>query len=218
MIDPNWAKAVDVSHWRPIADVAQVVGAGIAMLAAKGTDNSRGTFTDPTLLAHRQMARDQPFDLVSYYHVAGPGDGGDHAERLADLVGPLAANECLVLDVERGSRVDAAYLFAFYARLDALGLRRPFDLAYLSRDVAAMIGLVSWPAELRLPGLWAPRYKSAGAPPNLPPVWSDWVAWQWTDGGATGDLYSCPGVGRCDASVFQGTRAQLQAWVAGAVR
>lgn len=211
-IDPTWAKGIDVSHFHPVKDWG-AIPPDVVMLAAKATQGS--DFIDPTLAAHRTGARARGFDLVAYYHVCEPGDGAEDAERCAGVVGPLAPNECIVADSERSALVDIGYLEAFYARLEALGLSKPFDHYYGSAGVYGLMGNPPWSRAARL-GLWAPRYKSAGAPPKLPPPWSDYRIWQWTDGGQFGDPYSCPGVGPCDASVFKGPRPALQAWVAGA--
>lgn len=211
MIDPTWAKGIDVSHWDAVHDF-DAIPPDIVMFGAKASEGA--SVTDTMLEYHRDGARKRGFDLVTYYHVARPGDPIAQAQRFADLVGPLQPGECLVLDDERGSAVDMAFTEGFYNQLDEMGLSTPHDLWYGS--VGSWPGK-GWPrAATGRIGLWAPRYKSGGAAPHLPPPWTTWRLWQWTDGGKTGDPYSCRGVGACDASVFNGTRAALQAFVQGA--
>jgi GH25 family lysozyme M1 (1,4-beta-N-acetylmuramidase) len=211
MIDPSWAKGIDVSHWKRVQNFA-AIPADVVMFGAKASEDAG--IIDATLSYHRDGARARGFDLVKYFHVARPGDPSQQAQHAAGVVGPLESNECIVLDCERSSGVDVPFIEGFYAELEQLGLGRPFDLWYGS------VG--SWPAGKGWPraangkvALWAPRYKSAGQPPHLPAPWAGWAIHQWTDGGATGDPYSCPGVGECDANVFNGARDRLQAFVAG---
>src|SRR6185437_1822417 len=199
MIDPGWAKGIDVSHWDRVRDFT-AIPSDIVMFGAKATEGAG--IVDGALLSHRDGAR------------ARAGDPAAQAQHAADVVGPLAPNECLVLDCERSSGVDAAFVEGFYAETERLGLGRPFDLWYGS------VG--SWPpgqdwkrATSGKVALWAPRYRSGGQPPHLPAPWAGWAIWQWTDGGQTGDPYGCRGVGPCDANVFNGSRAALQAFVAG---
>lgn len=190
------------------------IPADVVMFGAKATEGDG--VNDAAFEFHRDGARARGFDLTCWYHVARPGDPAAHAQRLAGVVGPLQPGECLVLDTERGSRVDVIYTEGFYAELERLGATTPHDLYYGSAGVWTLMQARGWPrAATGKVGLWAPRYKSGGEPPHLPPPWSDWRAWQWTDGGQTGDPYSCPGVGPCDANVFNGDRAALQAWIAG---
>lgn len=213
MIDPTWAKGIDVSHWDAVHDFS-AIPPDVVMFGAKATEGDDET--DKMFAYHRDGARAREFKLVTYYHVAHHGDPAAHAQRIASVIGPLMPNECIVLDTERGSRVDIPYCEGFYTELEELGLSRPFDLYYGSAGVYTLMGGRGWPrATAGKVGLWAPRYKSAGVPPHLPPPWASWKLWQWTDGGQTGDPYSCPGVGTCDASVFNGTEADLEAFVGG---
>lgn len=209
---PSGAKGIDVSHWSLVENFKEIP-ADVVMFGAKATEGN--SISDEAFLYHRDGARARGFTLTKYFHVARPGDPVAHAQRLAVTVGPLLPGECLVLDTERGSGVDIAYVEGFYAELDRLGMSTSHDLYYGSLGVWRMMGNPPWPrAAAGKVGLWAPRYKSGSIQPNLPPPWSGWALWQWTDGGKTGDPYVCPGVGPCDASVFAGDQAALEAFVA----
>lgn len=210
-IDPTWAKGIDVSHWDRVRSFADIP-ADVVMFGAKASEGAG--IVDAALEFHRDGARARGFDLVIFYHVGRPGDPAQQAQHAASVVGPLAPNECIVLDSERGSGLDVAFIEGFYAEAERLGLSRPFDLWYGS------VG--SWPEGKGWPraasgkvGLFAPRYKSGGELPRLPPPWAAVRLWQWTDGGKTGDPYSCPGVGPCDGSYFIGTEDELRTWMAG---
>ena len=160
MIDPSWAKAIDVNHFHPILDW-DAIPSDVVILGAKVSEGLH--FSDPTFEAHRDGFRARPgrFDLATYYHVAAAGDPVAEAQFAASLVGPLAPGECLALDTERGSRVDQPFIEAVYAEWERLGFATCHDLYYGSAGVWTLMQAHGWPrAAQGKVGLWAPRYKS----------------------------------------------------------
>lgn len=186
----------------------------MTFFGAKAT-NGRGV--DPTFIAHRNGARQQPFALVAYYHFAKPGTPAlDQANHLLDRVGPLRDNERLVLDVERDPETDwcpnLEFVDTFVRELvRATPDRRP--IVYTSARVwKERIGSRPWGAAIAC-DLWAPRYESGEQEPALPvdhegyPVWPKWTAWQ------DSESFVCPGVdGPCDHNVFRGDVDELRAY------
>lgn len=206
------ARGIDVNHYHPVHDWAAVTASGVSFIGVKATEGN--TLTDAALKAHRDGARTQPFDLVVFYHFARSGRPETQAVRLLDAVGPLQANERLCLDLEvlpddPGSVL--AWVDAFYGRLRRAnpGHRH---LIYTSRRIWTQFGNPSWAGAADI-DLWVPRYNAAGHEPELPAPWTSWTAWQWTDGDVV--PFTCPGVGACDANVWNGDRATVRAWVAG---
>lgn len=47
--------------------------------------------------------------------------------------------------------------------------------------------------------LWLAQY---GPTPVLPPAWTDWTMWQYTDGAVGPDPHAIPGFGQCDRDKF----------------
>ena len=211
------ARGVDVNRYHPIVDVAALGSSGVSFVGVKATEGN--TITDSRLVYHRDALRTQPFDLVVYYHFARSGDPSRQAARLLEAVGPLQPNErlCLDLEVLPTSEHDVlSWVDAFYARLSRAypGVRQ---LIYTSARIWRSFGNPIWARAMRGDVyLWAPRYNAAGHEPELPTPWATWTIWQWTDGGEHGPAFTAPGVGACDANVWNGDRAAVQAWVAGA--
>jgi len=68
-----------------------------------------------------------------------------------------------------------------------------------------VIGNPRWPrVQSTGMGLWVARYHKPDPepPPALPPPWTAWNIFQWTDGGQLGIPHLTPGVGACDANLL----------------
>jgi lysozyme len=202
------ARGIDVSHYHPITDANAVIASGVRFVGIKATQGI--TFVDPKLSAHRMAVRQQPFDLVIYYHFAAPGDAVKQADHFLDVLGELRGNErvCLDLEDDKTGRpaVDLAWADTFYSKLlaGACTDRRP--LIYTSRRVWLQLGNPAWDLASEI-DLWAPRY--GPDEPELPVPWKlyGWKFWQYSEEGVV------PGIqGPCDLSVFSGDRAALQVY------
>ena len=55
--------------------------------------------------------------------------------------------------------------------------------------------------------IWVAQY---GPTVVVPPNWSTWTMWQYTDGGAGPEPHKVNGIGRCDRDKFNGSEAQLR--------
>lgn len=205
----NRTPGVDISHWHPVTNWALLAGAArfVGIKATEGNTNA-----DPTLQQHKRGFSGSGMDLAIYYHLARPGDAVAQAKRFLDAVGPLAPNERVCLDIERGSGVDMPYVEAFYATLrEQLGTppQTPRMLIYASAWSWAANRLGDdWDMAADI-DLWAPRYESGGAEPMLPPPWPRWTIWQWSQSAAM------PGVdGACDANWFNGSAEDLAVYAA----
>lgn len=204
------AAGIDVSHWHPIQDASAILDAGISFIGAKITN---GMGTDALARTHIAAIRSQPFVLAIYYHFAMPGDPVKQANHLLDVVGQLRGNERLALDVEGGQAPHLPWIISFMRALAAVYPDRRHIVYSSARVWREVLGNPAWPGADAY-DLFAPRYNATGAEPELPPPWSQWTFWQWTDGGQTGPIYSCPGVGTCDADYFCDGVAALQTYAA----
>lgn len=214
------AAGVDVSSYRPVRDWDALVGSGCTFLGARATMGNHEL--DATFRQHRDGLRAHPELLLGlYYHYAYPGDPEHQAERMIDVVGELAPNEQLVLDIER-LVVEAAHQAEWIdVFLDTLehGTGRPAML-YTSARIWNEMGDPAFERAARTP-LWLPRYNDVGNEPNVPPPWAalglSWDVWQWSDGGGphgTGPDVVTPGVGHCDVNWWAGDVDALRAYVA----
>jgi lysozyme len=205
------AQGIDVSHHHPVTDFMKIVDAGMTIFGAKAT-NGRGI--DPTFVAHRDGAREKPFDLVLYYHFPKPGTPREQAEHFVDEVGPLHDNERLVIDVEWDRDTDwcpdVTWVDAFvHELLGRVGDRRP--LVYTSPRVWADYLHGDFWSRAIATDLWIPRYGSGDHEPAMPsdkggfPLWPKWTIWQ------DSESFVCPGVdGPCDHNVFNGDADELR--------
>lgn len=202
------AKGIDVSRWDPVTDWAAVKGAGISFVGMKATEGN--SITDPKLTAMRDGFRANDFALGIYFHFARSGDPVKQANRFLASIGALKPNERLALDFEvmltTETNGELPWIQKFIEVLkEAYPDRDP--ILYTSDRIWRMIGNPAW-----LVGnvdLWVPRYNAAMQEPTVPKPWTGWKFWQWTDGGQTGPKFSCPGVGPCDASYFNGDEPTL---------
>jgi GH25 family lysozyme M1 (1,4-beta-N-acetylmuramidase) len=209
MIDPTWAKGIDVSHWKPVQDWETLAGAGLSFIGAKAT---QGLYkVDSALRAHRNGFRQQPFVQVFYYHYGTNANAAKEAEHLIDTIGPLRDNERLVLDNEGSNPRPVGWLTDFFTVLLKANPDRP-PMLYGSERIWQLIGNPDWPLAKNV-RLMLARYNDQGLEPVVPKPWAtlgrSWDFWQFTDGGQTGPAYSCPGVGACDASYFNGNALAL---------
>ncbi len=208
------ARGIDVNAYHPVTDFAALATADLSFVGVKATEGH--TVTDPKLVQHRNGLRGLPLDLVIYYHFARSGDPVAQAARLLNVVGPLKPNERVCLDLEvlpdnPGNVL--GWIDAFYGRVQR-AYPATKQLIYTSKRIWDSFGSPAWPRAARGDvALWAPRYNASGNEPMLPSPWAFWTIWQWTDGGEHGPDFSVPGVGSCDANVWNGDRAAVQAWV-----
>jgi lysozyme len=56
---------------------------------------------------------------------------------------------------------------------------------------------------------WLAQY---GPTAVVPPCWTTWTLWQYTDGGVGPAPHSVNGIGSCDREFYSGTNAQLKTW------
>jgi GH25 family lysozyme M1 (1,4-beta-N-acetylmuramidase) len=205
------AHGPDANGWHPVKNWDALVKSGASFFGAKATEGN--TVTDKTLAHHRDGARQQPFTLVVYYHFARLGDPRTQAQRFADKIGPLRANERLCLDFETPWADGVASLDwideFFFALQPVCGPRRP--LIYTSARIWDMIDDPAWDLATEI-DLWAPRYSGTSLKePRIPKPWKapGWTFWQFTDS------YDTPGIDKCDYNVFCSDKAALEKYAAG---
>ena len=56
---------------------------------------------------------------------------------------------------------------------------------------------------------WLAQY---GPTAVVPPCWTTWTLWQYTDGGVGPTPHNVNGIGLCDRELYSGTNAQLATW------
>lgn len=194
------AKGIDVSNYAGDFDWASTSGLSFGICrASQGLGGSGTNSPDPYLAWN--WPRIKAKGLVrGAYHFLDPGQSGaDQASYFVDTVSKvgLETTDMLWLDNETGgaSAADvAACARDFMARLVSLRPHNPHGVYSFYDFITSgnCAGLESYP-------LWLAVYQSAT--PSAPSPWNSWQFWQ--SGGASDH----------DDDVFNGTTAELTAWI-----
>ena len=199
------AQGLDVSNFQGKFSWSTAVKAfpGLAFGIHRATQGLGATGTnspDPDAVWNHQQIRDNGLRRGAYHFLDPRLDGAMQARYFTDTLGKigLVKDDILACDNETPGatpQATAACAAAFMAELARLRPENP-RLAYTFINFAKegyCAGLGHYPLWLAYPGLAAP------APP---PPWVNWTFWQWgTRNGV-------------DADAFNGTTAQLDAWIA----
>jgi lysozyme len=203
---PNGLNAiVDISHHNDPVDFAKLKAAGILGVIHKATQGVTGG--DPTYPAHRAAAQAAGL-LWGAYHFGTDSDGVQQAVSFLEAVGD-PAKTLLVLDFESnptGPSMSLEEARAFVTHVKEATGRYPGF--YSGHDIKQALGTNTDPI-LSNCWFWLAQY---GPTPVVPPNWSTWTLWQYTDGALGPDPKEIPGVGRLDRDVFNGTADELRAF------
>ena len=195
---------VDLSHHNADPDfaVAREAG-GIVGVIHKATQGL--AYADPTYAEREATATGERL-LWGAYHFGTGSDGVQQAEHFLDVVQPNDAT-LLVLDFEANPQgpsmtLEEARAFVTHV-MEATGRWPGF---YSGHYIKELLGTSTDPV-LANCWLWLSQY---GPTPIVPPNWSAWTMWQYTDGGLGPEPHTVDGIGRCDRDKFRGTIAALR--------
>jgi lysozyme len=201
-----YLRGIDVSNYQGHVDWAAVKASGISFAICKATEGT--TYLDPTLGAN--WAGMHANGIVrGAYHFGHPGSSAiDQARYFVHAVTGVggfhnSSSLQLVLDLETADGQSPAQVWAwvqaFMGEIQSL----------TGRPGIIYVGYYFWKDSVGNPtnNLNAPLWIAAyTASPLIPPAWSGFTFWQYTDAG------SVPGVaGKVDSDYFAGTEQNLQA-------
>lgn len=202
---------IDISHYNGTIDLKNAQQSGILGIIHKATQGS--SFTDPNYQNNFQQA--QALGLLwGAYHFGNGDDGVTQADFFLNTVVP-AANTILVLDFESnngGSTMSLQEARDFVTHIQSVTGTWPglYAGSYLKEQLGTQADPV-----LQNCWLWLAQY---GPTPVLPPGWTNWTVWQYTDGHIVTDPSPIPGISPCDRDFFIDTEAVLQAkWINGSL-
>ena len=196
---------IDVSGWQGRVDWPAVRQSGRQFAFAKATEGA--TFVDSTFATNRQGMAAAGLTLRGFYHFARPdrNTAAVEAAHFLRTVGPLAAGEVAVLDIEVAPGPGIGdWAAEWLARVHQATGRLPLIYSYqsylyeipTSRLTQYPLWVASWGAD-------------NGVVPSTAPLtdrWSRWTFWQYTSKGRV------PGVAtQVDDNLFNGTPADLAA-------
>lgn len=194
---------IDISHHNGDVNLTAAATAGIVAVFHKA---SQGTaYVDPLYAANRTKASDAGL-LWGAYHFGTGADGSEQANFFLNSAG-LQAGELAVLDFEAntaGPSMDIEEARAFVTHIhDVLGT---WPILYTGHYVKDLLGSTVDPVLANCP-LWIAQYARV---PVIPPSWTSWTFWQWTDGAAGVGPTPVAGVGACDRDRFAGSDDDLR--------
>jgi len=195
---------IDLSHHNGTnLGFAAAGGSGILGVIHKATQGLSNV--DPIYQTNKAAIRAAGL-LFGSYHFGDGSDGGAQAQAFLAIAAP-APHELVALDLERNPAGPSmtldqarAFVIAIFA---AIG---KWPLLYSGHDLKDMLAGTADPVLSHCP-LWLAQY---GPTAVLPPGWSQWSLWQFTDG-AIGHPVPVAGIGHCDRSRFAGDATALTA-------
>jgi lysozyme len=196
---------IDISHWQPTPDFAEVKLGGTIGVILKATEGT--SYQDPTLYERASAAKKVGL-LTSTYHFMRPGAIYQQMEWYLNVVDPVYG-ERLCLDHE-DSGVSLADLCD---AVDYLLSERP-DLQvtiYSGHVIKEQLGNAYNDYLAKNTSLWIAHYTSASEPIWPSKTWPQWSLWQHTDKGSVRGIE-----GYVDANRFNGTEAQCIKWLSPA--
>jgi lysozyme len=200
---------IDLSHFNGSPDLRQGQPAGVLGVLHKAAQGS--SFADPRYAARRQEA--QALGLLwGAYHFGTGEDGIGQADFFLKTANP-GTDTLLVLDFEfnnGGSTMSLQEARDFVTHVQSQTGRWPglYGGSYLKEQLGAGSDPV-----LANCWFWLAQYGSTAV---VPPNWSGWALWQWTDGHLVSDPAPIPGISPCDRNYYVGDAAQLRdRWAEG---
>lgn len=197
---------VDLSHHNGgRLNFAKAHEDGILGVIYKATQGQ--SYVDPTFKRNTAAAFEADL-LIGAYHFGTGSNGVTQAEHFLNTVQP-DKNTVVVLDFEdnpAGSSMTLEEARAFVTHIHTKLGRWPGF--YSGHTIKRALGTAVDPV-LKNCWFWLAQY---GPTAVVPPCWSKWTLWQYTDGGVGPVPHDVKGIGRCDRNVFNGTTAELKSW------
>jgi lysozyme len=190
---------IDINHNDDI-DLSAAQSAGIVAVIHKATEGA--TFQDPLYATRRAQAKQLGL-LWGTYHFGTAADVSQQLQNFSQ-VAQLEPGDLVALDYEEyaGDQMTLAqaeeFVTLFQQQYGYLPLVYGSNLLDAATATSALASC----------GLWIAVYTSA-AQPTLPPAFSAWQLWQFTDGTTPAPLQTA-GVA-VDRDRYDGTQAQLTA-------
>ena len=194
---------VDLSHHNGAVDLEKAKEDGIIGVIHKATQGL--AYVDPDYSINRQKALDAGI-LWGAYHFGTGGDGLKQADHFLDVVG-TDPGVLPALDFEpnpQGTNMSLEEAHDFIERIVKVTGRYPGF--YSGHYIKELLGNKKDPLLERC-WLWLAQY---GPKATVPPAWSSWTLWQYTDGTIGPEPHTIQGIGRCDRDKFNGNEESLR--------
>jgi lysozyme len=194
---------VDISHHNGSVNLKRAKDDGILGVIQKASQGQSNV--DPTYRTNRTKAAKEDL-LWGAYHFGTGSDGVKQAESFLKVVGDDPGT-LMVLDFEpnpTGPSMTLEEARGFVTHVQAVTGR--FPGLYSGHFIKELLGTRNDPV-LANCWFWLAQY---GPTPVVPPNWTTWTLWQYTDGAIGPDPHQVAGIGRCDRDKFNGTESDLK--------
>ena len=192
---------IDLSHFNTVTSFAEIKSAGIVGIIHKATQGTN--WSDQTYDIRKPQALAAGL-WWGAYHFGTNADGAAQAQYFLTKVNP-GPNDLLALDFEENpqSQMTIAQAEQFVTEVFNQTGRYP---GFYSDALAGKMMGNNMSAVLANCWFWRAQYGASA--PTVPPTWSTWTMWQYTESGPVSGI-SAP----CDRDTFNGTMDQLtQLW------
>jgi lysozyme len=204
---------IDLSHHNENVDLGRARADGILGIIHKCTQGSG--FVDPTFAARRKAAAAAGI-LWGAYHFGTSADPVAQARFFLNVAKPTL-EDLVVLDFELNeskpsNTMTLDQVRAFISTVqDVTGIAPGlYGGALLKKQLGENIDPV-----LQACWLWWAQYSPE---PRIPPNWSAWTLWQYTNGHHGHAPFKVDGVGACDRDQYPDTAETLRArWLTGSL-
>jgi len=195
---------IDLSHWNTVTSFVAIKADGIAGVVHKATQGM--TYVDPTY-AQRQIKATVAGLRWGAYHFGTGDDPIAQVDHFLSTVKP-DTHTLLALDLEsnpNGLSMSRANAEQFVTEVHRRLGRWP--ILYTGAWYVRNIMFANTITALSNCPLWIASYIPQ---PDIPPQWTTWKLWQYTDGQSGPAPWGVHGVeGHCDRNKFNGTMDEL---------
>jgi lysozyme len=202
-----YKRGIDVSHWEPDVRFGEVKAAGYEFMFTKA---SQGSVEDPLFKTHWNNARGiLPRGAYHFYDPRYASVTPEvQAEKFWGLLEPDQGEMPLTVDIElytTGPYHGADYWYRFIDRLHRISGQWPLVYTayyyWVDNVKVAPVQDVTWFSEHC--DLWVANY--GVLIPQVPPPWTDWTCWQYSETGMVPGVYDELGrLTECDLDYFKG--------------
>lgn len=191
---------IDLSHWNPTPDWAQIRNAGVVGVIHKATESTG--YTDPMLFARAKAAMDAGLKW-STYHFLRPGSMSGQMRFYLGVVKPKPGERVCLDHEDAGVSIGQLEEAVQILQADPRDLQVCVYSGHLIRNQLAD----GHSAILATTSLWIAHYTGAPEPAWPDGTWPMWSLWQWTDKEVI-DGIDTP----VDGDRWSGTREALLEW------